>query len=58
MKITLEEYKKKVEECLKNLNNQQSHIKKLMTTYDKDIQEAFKNNWQPMSIALPMSMGL
>ena len=59
MKMTLEEYKKKVEECLvKNNNCSGGETKKLMKTYEDDFQEFLNTKLSPEATAVGMKMHL
>lgn len=58
MKMTLQDYKRLVENFLKSLKTPEQRIKNLMKECESDIQEAYKKNWDVKSIAIPMSMNL
>ena len=55
--MTLEEYKKKVEDYLRNSGEMEETINYSMKIYEDDIVYAYKNNWEVESIALPMALG-
>lgn len=57
--MSLESYKREVEECLtKKYNCTIQEKDRLMKAYEDDFQEAFKVFlWKPMTMALAMQMG-
>lgn len=58
-KMSLEDYKLKVKECLtKKYNCTTLEANRLMTEYENDFQEALNDfSWPPMTMALAMQMG-
>lgn len=56
--MTLEVYKKQVENYLINSKVEKPLIKSWMKTYDKDIHEAYNKNWKVEEIAFPMILVL
>ncbi len=53
--MTLEEYKKKVEEYLiKRCNFTVSRAKALIAVYEKDFPQFLKDNWSPLTAASAM----
>ena len=55
--MTLEEYKKKVEESLKKNNNCSiQEVEKLMKEYEEDFQEFMKQNYTPEMVSMGMIM--
>jgi len=56
-RMSLEDYKKKVENYLKSSKVESKLIKSWMKAYEKDIQEAYKNSWKVEEIAIPMILG-
>ena len=55
--ISLEEYKKKVYDCL--IKNQKCSIQganDLMTEYEEDFPEFYEENWTPEAVACGMAM--
>ena len=59
LKMSLEDYKQKVKECLtKKYNCTTTEVNRLMTEYENDFQEALNVfSWAPMTMALAMQMG-
>ncbi len=56
--MTLEEYKKKVEEYLiKRCNFTVSRAKALIAVYEKDFPQFLKDNWSPLTAASAMIAG-
>ena len=56
--MTLEEYKKKVEEHLvKECNFTTQRAKKLMALYEEDFPQFLKDNWSPLTAASAMLAG-
>ena len=55
--MNFDEYKQAIRDCLKNLKEDPLQVEKLMTSCEDDIQYAYENSWEAMSIALQMSMG-
>lgn len=57
-KMTLEEFKKKVEECLmKNYNYTEMKAKKSLEIYAPDLPMFLKENWKPEEAATAITMG-
>ena len=56
--MSLDEFKKKVRDCLMNLNTPQEHIETLMKDCEEDILDTYKTSCEPLNVALPMSMNL
>ncbi len=57
--MTLDEYKKRVEECLVKYNNCTSEkAKELMALYEQDFQESMNTNLSPEAMAVGMAMHL
>ncbi len=56
--MTLEEYKKKVEEHLvKKCNFTTQSAKKLIALYEEDFPQFLKDNWSPLTAASAMIAG-
>lgn len=56
--MTLEEYKKKVEEHLvKECHFTTQRAKKLIALYEEDFQQFLKENWSPLTMASVMIAG-
>ena len=56
--MTLEEYKKKVEEHLvKKCNFTTQSTKKLIVLYEEDFPQFLKDNWSPLTAASAMIAG-
>lgn len=55
--MSLENYKKKIEDYLNNSNVDNELIISWMKTYDKDILDAFNNHWKVEEMAIPMILG-
>ena len=55
--MSLENYKNKVKDFLKNYKVRNELIYSWMKTYDIDILEAYNNHWKVQEIAIPMILG-
>lgn len=55
--MSLENYKNKVEDYLRNSKVENKLIDSWMKAYDKDISDAFNKHWKVEEIAIPMILG-
>lgn len=55
--MSLENYKNKVKDYLKNYKVRNELIYSWMKTYDKDILDAYNNHWKVEELAIPMILG-
>ena len=56
--MNLEDYKKKVEECLmKNYEDTGAEAKKSVMNYTGDFQTFFQENWEPSLVATAIVLG-
>ena len=56
-KMTLEEYKKKVEDFLNKNSNDSTGTMKLMKEYEDDLPKFLADGWEPEVAATAMVMG-